>query len=315
MITKESFGKYEKYTISSEALSVTVTTLGATVLSLRYRDRETVLGYATPDEYFSHTNYLGAICGRVANRIKDSRFALNGREYRLAENENGNMLHGGPHAFDRKTWKAEVMAKKNAVRFSYLSPDGENGFPGNLNASVTYQVEGAKMTVLFEGDSDADTVFAPTTHMYFNLGDDADIRVTELSLPCNRYLAVDAELIPTRVLPVSGRFDFIGSRPIGGDYDTCFILDPERAPIAMAQSGDIRMTIRTDFPAFQLYTGQGLPIPHHPYQGFALEPEFYPDAPNRPDFPSVMLRAGRHFHRFAEYEFSPVFGPAAPRYY
>lgn len=315
MITKGSFGKYEQYTLTSDALSLTVTTLGATVLSLKYRGKETVLGYATPDEYFSHTNYVGGIVGRCANRIKGARFALNGRVYRLAANENGNQLHGGPHSFHEKTWKAEPAEDKNEISFTYLSPDGENGYPGNLTAKVTYRVENAKMTVFFEGDTDADTVFAPTTHMFFNLGEDSDIRVTELSLPCNRYLAVDENKIPTRVTAAAGRFDFIGSRLIGGDYDTCFIFDPERTPIAMAQSGNIRMTLRTDYPALQLFTGQNLQLPYRPYQGFALEPEFYPDAPNRPDFPSVLLRKERHFHKFAEYEFAPVFGPAAPRYF
>ncbi len=307
MVKKEAFGEYEKYILSTKVLKVEVTTLGASCLSVQYHGRPLVLGYQRPEEYMNHSSYMGGIVGRFANRIAGASFDLNGRRYALTPNEHKNQLHGGPNAFNTKTWTAKTVGS-SAVRFTLFSPDGENGYPGNLTAAVTYTVDGESLRLDFEGDCDADTVFAPTTHMFFNLGGLRDIRDTQLRIAADAYLSVDSELIPKKRLRARDEFDFSELRPIGQTYDHCFILDAEAAsgemPACVAEAGSVRMTLTTDFPALQLYTGEFLSDPHEPFSGLALEPEMFPDSPNRPDFPSPVLRRGKHFYRFAEYCFS-----------
>lgn len=302
MIQQERFDGYEQYVIASERLRVSVMSLGATVTSLRFEGRELTLGYGSAAEYLRGISYIGAIVGRYANRIGGARFAIDGREYRLTANENGNQLHGGPASFDRRSWRAMPLGD-HSVRFTLDSPDGDNGYPGNLSAAVTYSVEDARLRLDFEGECDADTVFGPTTHMYFNLGGGGDILDTVLRISASGYAEVDGELIPTgRVLPAEGDFDFRTPRPIGRDFDHCFLLDGQDA--CTAEAGCVCLKLRTDYPALQLYTGSALTGPHRKNQGFAIEPEFVPDSPNRPEFPSPGLRRGVKFHRFAEYMFS-----------
>lgn len=299
---KTDFFGYDCYTITDGALSVSILTLGATVVSLRYRGKELALHYDDAAGYLGGTSYAGAIVGRVANRIADSRAALNGREYSLTPNEGKNQLHGGPNAFDRKIWTAEELGE-NAVRFSCTSPDGENGYPGNLTAAVTYRIEGERLRIDFEGACDADTFFAPTTHLYFTLTENALDTVLQIS--ADSYLPVDASLLPVGApAPVDEVFDFRAPRKIGQDYDHCFVLSQQTA--CVAEGDGVRMTLRTDFPGLQLYTGQALAAPLKPYQGFAIEPEFFPDAPHHPDYPSVVLKGGEVFRKFVEYTFETV---------
>ncbi len=305
MVSKTKFGAYALYTIDNGELSVSVTALGATVTSLRFRGRECVPAYDSPEGYLGGTAYLGAAIGRYGNRIAGARFSLNGREYVLPANEGANQLHGGPDSYDRREWTAEVL--DDALRFTLLSPDGDNGFPGNLTAAVTYSLKGSTLRLDFEGDCDADTVYAPTSHMYFDLSGRQNCLEDSLRVNASRYLEVDAGLIPTELTPVEGtRFDFRAMRPIGQAYDHCFVLDGETA--CVLRGGETQMTLRTDFPALQVYTGEFLPAPFRPFGAVALEPESYPDSPNRPDFPSTVLRAGEHYHRWAEYRFETVRG-------
>jgi len=303
MVTKSFFGTYELYTIEAGELSVSVTTLGATVTGLRYRGKDCVPFYDSPEGYLGGTAYLGAAIGRYGNRIAAARFSLNGKEYLLPANEGANQLHGGPDSYDRRPWTPEVF--EDAVRFTLFSPDGDNGFPGNLTAAVTYSVQGSTLRLDFEGDSDADTVYAPTSHMYFDLSGGENCLEAALCVNASRYLEVDGALIPTEVTPVEGtRFDFRAMRPIKEAYDHCFVLDGETA--CVLKDGDVQMTLVTDFPALQVYTGEFLPAPFKAFGAVALEPESYPDSPNRPDFPSTTLRAGEHYHRWAEYRFETV---------
>jgi aldose 1-epimerase len=303
MVTKTNFGVYALYTIEAGELAVSITTLGATVTSLRYRGMECVPSYDSPEGYLSGTAYLGAAIGRYGNRIAGARFALNGKKYRLPANEGLNQLHGGPNSYDKREWMAEVL--DDAVRFTLFSPDGDNGFPGALTAVVTYSVRGDTLRLDFEGDSDADTVYAPTSHMYFDLSGRKKCREASLQVNASHYLEVDGRLIPTEITPVEGtRFDFRDMRKIGQAYDHCFVLDGETA--CVLRDGEIQMTLATDLPALQVYTGEFLPAPFKPFAAVALEPESFPDSPNRPDFPSTVLRAGEHFHRWAEYRFETV---------
>ena len=302
MIKQEEFFGYEKYTISAKRLQVSVLSLGATVTSLLFDGRETVLGYDTPAAYLHGSSYIGAVVGRYANRICGAGFAIDGRAYSLSPNEGENQLHGGPEAFDRRVWQGESLGE-NAIRFTLDSPDGDNGYPGNLTAAVTYTVLDTTLRIDFAGRSDRDTVFAPTSHMYFNLGGTEHILDTTLRINADAYVPVDGRGIPLGgAKPVDAVFDFRTARPIARDYDHCFILTD---PVACrASAGGVGLEICTDYPALQLYTGSALAAPHRKNQGFALEPEFAPDSPNRPEFASPVLRAGTAYHKYVEYIFS-----------
>lgn len=301
MVRRQNWFGYELFVLESARISVSICTLGAAVTSVRVDGRERTLGYATPEEYMRGTAYVGAIVGRYANRIHAARFSLNGKEYQLSANENGNQLHGGSQGFDKRIWSA-VMEGEDAVHLTLLSPDGENGYPGNVRAAVTYTVSDDEFRIVFEGDSDADTVFAPATHIYWNLNGSRDILSTRLWINADAYLPVDAQNIPTGELrSVCGEFDFTKEREIGRDYDHCFVLNGKLA--ARAAAGDLCMTLYTDYPAVQFYTGASLQAPHQRNQGFALEPEYYPDSPNREEFPTPILRKGAHFHKYAAFRF------------
>ena len=301
MLRKEDFYGYEKYILQSGDLELEASTLGATVTGLWFKGRQTVLGYDSAEAYLKGSAYICAAIGRYANRIGRARFELDGRDYALLANEGQNQLHGGPDSFDKRRWTAE--SGENSLRFTLLSPDGDNGFPGNLTAAVTYTLRDNTLRVDFEGESDMDTVFAPTSHMYFNLDGSKNILNSELMINSSRYLEVDSELIPTgRLIPAEGDFDFKTLRPVGRDYDHCFLLDGEQA--CTMRAGGITMSLKTDFPAVQIYTASALGAPFGAHRGLAIEPEFYPDSPNRPEFPSTVLRKGEKFHKYAEFYFS-----------
>ncbi len=300
MVTKDSSAKYDRYVISSEEMSVSVITLSAAVTDILFKGKHCALGFDTPEQYDDNPGYVGLIVGRYANRIGGSKFTLDGKEYLLTPNEGPNQLHGGPDSWVKRVWDAEILSD-NAVRFSLSAPDGENGFPGNMTASVTYTVKGSTLRLDFEGETDAPTVFAPTTHMYFN---PAGGSILNCSMQINAFgwLQVDEGLIPTgELMPCKGEFDFSSLRPIARDYDHCFVLASEDA--CTAECGDVRIRLRTDFPAMQFYTGTWLSEPFGRNGGFAIEPEFYPDSPNRPEFPSPVLRPGETFRKYAEYIF------------
>jgi aldose 1-epimerase len=302
MIRQERFGEYTLFTLSNEELSLAVTDLGATAVSLRYRGRERILGYAVPEDYLAGTAYLGATVGRVGNRIGGAAFPLNGEQVTLVPNEGPNQLHGGPDSYDKRRWAVELL-DESAVRFRLFSPHGDNGFPGDLSAAVTYRVSGSTLRLDFEGESSADTIYAPTNHMYFDLSGRRKVLEDELWLGAGRYVEPGEGLIPTGRLPeTEGAFDFRTLRTVGQDYDHAFVLSGEHA--CTLRAGGVTMDLYTDFPALQVYTGAFLPEPFGPNAGLALEPEFFPDSPNHPDFPSILLRAGERFRRWAEYRFS-----------
>lgn len=301
MVKITNFGAYRQYVLESEDLRVSVMELGATVTGVDFRGRRVGLGYESAEDYLTHDAYLGAIVGRFANRIGGGSFPLNGQTVCVERNERGNTLHGGPESWDRRVWQSSVEGE--SVLFTLISPDGDNGFPGAVTASVRYTVTGGALRIDFEGDADADTVFAPTSHMYFNLRGEGSVLDTRMRIPAAGVLEVDEALIPTgRILPAAGDFDFSLSRPVGRNYDHAFVLQGTRA--CEASCGGVRLTLDTDFPALQFYTGEFLGEPFGESGGFAVEPEAYPDAPNHPDFPSALLRGGEHFRRWAVYSFS-----------
>ncbi len=299
MVERSDFYGYEKYTIRVGELAVSVLTLGATVSSIEFHGKPVALGYATAQEYLDCESRAGAIIGRVAGRVAGARFSMNGKEYTLEANEGENHLHGGPNSFDKRRWTAEIQAQ-NRVRFVLPSRDGDNGYPGNLLTAISYSVLNDTLHIDFEADTGADTPFAPTSHIYFNLGATEDILGTQLAINAAQYQPLDAAGLPLgEAVAVQGEYDFSELRPIGRDYDDCFLLKGKQA--AMAEDGGVGVAMRTDFPMLILYTGAGLTEPLHKSQGFCLEPSFGPDCLNRPEPP--ILHKGEMFRRFAEYRF------------
>ena len=300
MVREESFFGYGSYTIENGALSLRVAEYGASILSLKLNGEEQVLGFSTLEDYEKSTAFIGAIVGRWANRIGKAAFELNGERYALCANEKGNTLHGGEEgkSWNKRRWTGKVE-NDCAVSFTLVSPDGDNGFPGEMTVRVLYTVMPDRIRLDFEGVSDKDTFFCPTSHVYFSLGEDT-ILGAAIAINAFGHLEVDDALIPTgKILPSEGEFDFSSLRTIGRDYDDCFCLKGEEA--CTVQTADRKLTLYTDYPALQFYTGKYLDGGFAPNAGFAIEPQFYPDTPNKPEFPDALLRAGEKFKKYLEF--------------
>ncbi|MBQ7473246.1 MAG: galactose mutarotase [Oscillospiraceae bacterium] len=300
MVREESFFGYKSFVIENGAISLRVSEYGATMLSLRLNGEEQMLGFSTPEAYENSTAFIGAIVGRWANRIGGAAFCLNGQKYTLCANEKGNTLHGGDEgkAWNKRRWDGKIESD-NAVSFTLFSPDGDNGFPGAMTVRVLYTVLPDRVRLDFSGVSDKDTFFCPTSHAYFSLGED-DILGASIRINAFGHLKVDDALIPTgQILPMEGAFDFSSLRTIGRDYDDCFCLKGEEA--CTVQAGKRKLTLYTDYPALQFYTGKYLDGGFAANAGFAIEPQFYPDTPNQPGFPDAMLKAGERFEKYLEF--------------
>ena len=303
MIEKGYFGEYEQYTLRNEELEVSVTTYGAMVTSIKYKGVERAVCYSTTEDAISGKGYLCKTIGRYANRIGRAAFALDGVEYRLPANEGENQLHGGPNSYDKRVWEAKV--EDDSVLFSIFSPDGDNGFPGNLRMTIRYALRGSTVRIDFGGETDKATVYAPTVHHYFNLNNADSVLEAELQVNASGHLEVDSGLIPTgKILQCEGKFALNEMRVIGENLDDCF-LTPEEL-LCTLKMGSCRLETWSDMPAVQIYTGEHLHEPFRVNQGIAIEPEFYPDSPNHPEFPSTVLRPGEQFSKYIEYRFSEV---------
>jgi aldose 1-epimerase len=306
-----------RWTLERSGVRVRVLSYGGIVQSAEVPDRDgntadVVLGFADLDGYVTHPEpYFGALVGRYANRIAGGRFPLDGRTYALAANEGPNVLHGGERGFDKRVW--DVTAVPDGVRLSRVSPHGEEGFPGRLEMSATYTLDGSgALRIVYEAVTDAPTVLNPTNHSYFNLGGSGHTGGHELRVAAFRITPVDAGLIPTGGLQdVTGtRFDFRRARKIGSGYDHNFVLDKgvtgaaeEVAELYDPASGRV-LTVATTEPGLQVYTADHLGEPFAPGDGVALETQHFPDSPNRPAFPSTVLRPGEVFRSETVYGFS-----------
>lgn len=321
-IRKNAFGEYDIYTIeNASGAYVRVTDLGATVQSIAVFDRngsltDVVLGYDTPSEYLDHDGYFGAFVGRYANRISNASFALGGREYRITANEGKNTLHGGTGLSKRRF--AVTQAGDSGLTFCITDSDGADGFPGNVNIRVTYDFsEDNELCICYEAETDADTYLNLTNHSYFNLAGKGDILGHDLMINAEGYLPVDKELIPTgKVRPVAAtEFDFRKTRRIeNGFFDHCYVLNGKQpcAYLASAESG-IVMTVSTDMPAVQFYVGGAIGARtgkrgavYGKNSALCLETQYYPDSPNRPEFPSALLRAGEKYFSKTSFKFSII---------
>lgn len=348
-MTRQAFGKtpegeaVELYTLTnSKGMEAAITTYGGIIVSLKTPDKtgklaDIVLGFDNLDGYLKGHPYFGAIIGRYGNRISRGRFTLNGVEYTLARNNGENALHGGLKGFDKVVWKAAEVpaAGGQALELTYLSKDGEEGYPGNLSVKVTYTLtEDSELRIDYDATTDKDTVLNLTNHSYFNLAGqgEGDILGHQLVLEADRYTPVDAGLIPTGELPtVEGTpFDFrqphtIGERinarneqlTLGRGYDHNYVVNGPAGALRLAArvtepvSGRV-MEVRTTEPGVQLYTGnfldgsnigKGGKVYRRRY-GFCLETQHFPDSPNQPSFPSVVLKPGGRYRTTTVYRFS-----------
>jgi aldose 1-epimerase len=349
-VERQAFGQtadgvpVEVFTFTSASgLEVRAMTYGGTILSLRVPDRngelgDVVLGHDSLDGYLKVPAYFGAIIGRYGNRIANARFSLDGEEYALAANNGPNALHGGVKGFDKVVWRGEPFRNEKGVGvvFSYTSPDGEEGYPGTLQARVTYTLTDANELVFdYHALTDKATPVNLTQHTYFNLAGDGSGTILDhqLMLNASRFTPVDETLIPTgEIVPVADTpFDFTKPTAIGaridakneqlgfaGGYDHNYVLDRgEGEEMALAArvteptTGRV-MEVTTTEPGLQFYSGNFLDgtitgKAGHVYQhrsGFCLETQHYPDSPNRPDFPSTILRPGEEYHSRTVYRFS-----------
>lgn len=329
----------ELYTLTAGALTCSVITFGGSLHSLRVPDRtgkpvDVLLGFDTLEPYLTHGKSLGALVGRYANRIGGAKFPLNGKTYSLAANNNGvNHLHGGLVGFNHRIWTAED-AGDNYLTLSLFSPDGEEGYPGDLTVRVTYTLTEEGLTIDYWAQSSQDTVCNLTNHAYFNLSghDSGPVLDQTIQLPADFYTPTDPLSIPTgEIAPVEGTpMDLREPTPIGahigeafpqllqaGGYDHNWIPNDEAGtlrPIARAFSAvtGISMEVLSTLPGVQFYTGNylsGCPAgkggaPYANRWGFCLETQFYPDSPNHENFPSCVLRAGEIFRHTAAFRFS-----------
>ncbi len=326
---------------NSNGLRARVTNYGAIVTSLEVPDREgnledVVLGYESLESYLEATPYFGAIVGRYGNRIAAGRFELDGTEYTLARNNGANHLHGGLEGFDKVLWEAAPFANEDeaGVSLTYVSADGEEGYPGNLRVVVTYALTDAnELRVDYVATTDRPTVLNLTHHGYFNLAGHAsgDILGHDLMLAADRFTPVDQGLIPTGELrPVDGTpMDFRTPVPIGqrigqddeqlrfgGGYDHNWVLTDYDGSLQLAarlsHSGTGRvMEVWTTEPGVQFYSGnfldgsnigKGGAVYQH-RNGLCLETQHFPDSPNRPEFPSTVLRPRERYQTTTVYQF------------
>ncbi|MFF1303420.1 aldose epimerase family protein [Streptomyces sp. NPDC058307] len=306
-----------RWTLERAGVRVRILSYGGIVQSVEVPDRDgrtadVVLGFAGLEGYLEHPGpYLGAFVGRYANRIAGGRFELDGVTYALAPNNAPNSLHGGENGFDKRVWDMEP-AGEHGVRLSRVSPHGEEGFPGRLEVSGTYSLdESGALRIAYEAVTDAPTIVNLTNHSYFNLAGSGNAGGHELRIDASRFTPVDADLIPTGVEEVAGtRFDFRQSRKVGAGYDHNFVLDKgiteqavEVAELYDPASGRL-LTVATTEPGLQLYTADHLTEPFAPGDGIALETQHFPDSPNRPEFPSTVLRPGETYRSETVYGFT-----------
>ncbi|MCU6497367.1 galactose mutarotase [Rugamonas sp. A1-17] len=341
-VTAAPFGpEATLYTLTNaNGMIVKISDLGGVITEIHTPDRDgqladVCLGFDDAAAYLGESHYFGALIGRYGNRIANGRFALDGETYQLNVNNGVNHLHGGVDGFHRRMWEAETFAtpKSAGLILSYLSADGEQGYPGNLEVTVIYELrDNSELRIAFHAITDKATPVNLTNHAYFNLAGKGDILSHELTIAADAYTPVDGGLIPTGELPaVAGTpFDFrtphaIGAR-IGADdeqlrhgagYDHNFVLN-KSAPRALELAARVRdpssgrvLEVLTQEPGVQFYSGnflhdgmrgKGRIYSHR--SGFCLEPQHYPDSPNRPAFPSTILRPGEEYTSVMAYRFT-----------
>jgi aldose 1-epimerase len=346
MPTSASFGKatdgteIQLFTLTNpNGLKATISTYGGTLTSLLVPDKDgkmsdVILGFDKAEGYlspeFKKSNpYFGALIGRYGNRIAKGKFTIDGKAYQVGINNNGNSLHGGNVGFNQKIWTAKpgTSADGQTLTLTYLSKDGEEGYPGNLNVTVTYTLTNDNsLHIDYAATTDKATPVNLTNHAYFNLalGQSKDVLAHQVTIPADRYTVVDAQLIPTGELKaVKGTpFDFTTPHAIGeriaqvpGGYDHNWALNnatgQHSAATVYEPTTGRTMEVKTDEPGVQFYTGNFLDgslkgkdgVVYGKHAGFCLETQHFPDSPNQKDFPSTILKPGETYHTTTSYTF------------
>ena len=348
-VTKKPFGKMpdgtqiDVYTLSEGKIEARIITYGGIMISLKTPDKsgkvdDIVLGFDTLDQYVKVSNapgnpFFGALIGRYANRIGNAQFKLEGKEYHVPANDGKNSLHGGPHGFNNQVWKGKEIP--NGVELTYLSKDGEAGYPGNLSVTVRYTLVGSALHIDYSATTDKPTVLNLTNHSYFNLAGqgNGDILNHELTLHASKFTPVDSTLIPTGKLQVVAGtpFDFLKPHRVGErintddeqlkiakGYDHNWVIDSQGAGKLAATAEVYEPTtgrvlrVSTTQPGIQFYTGNfldgtlkgkdGKTYIHR--GGLCLETQHFPDSPNHPKFPTTELKPGQRFHSVTVFSFS-----------
>lgn len=316
------------YTLKNDrGFEVSITTYGGAITSLKTPDRhgtfgDIVLGYDTLDDYAKNPRYFGALIGRHANRIARGKFSLNGVDYQLPCNNGVNHLHGGFEGFDKREWNAREDG--DVLHLWYTSKDGEEGYPGNVIASVDYTLLDNELRTDYYATTDRDTIVNLTNHSYFNLRGAGTILDHELTLNADHFTPVSEDLIPTGEIKLVERtpMDFRRGKAIGSDldvaggYDHNFVLNDWDGTLRLAArlyepvSGRA-LEILTTEPGIQFYSGNFLDgsligrngVAYEKYAGLCLEPQHFPDAPNHSNFPSTVLRPGEEYRHTSIYRF------------
>jgi aldose 1-epimerase len=345
-IMKEPFGKtpdgksVDIYTLrNTNGMEASIMTYGGTIVSLKVPDRngnlgDVVLGCDTLDGYLKQSSYFGALIGRYGNRIAKGQFTLDGQTYHLDINNPPNSLHGGTNGFDKVVWKAKAVPTDSgpSLELTYVSKDGEEGYPGKLKVKAVYKLTDNSLRIEFTATTDKDTVVNLTAHSYWNLAGKGNILDHVVTINADKFTPVDENLIPTGVLqPVDNTpFDFrqptaVGARieqvneqiKFGKGYDHNWVLNKEPGKLEVAASawdpGTGRMLeVSTTEPGVQFYSGNFLDGTvtgkggwvYQFRNGLCFEPQHFPDSPNQPSFPSTELKPGETYHNIIEYKFS-----------
>lgn len=332
MVTKRNFLTYKNrnvflYVIENDYLEVAISDFGAIVYSFKVKSPEKTIDIAlsakTIDDYIACGAHTGGTIGRVANRIENAKFVLNGKTYFLDKNDGFSCLHGGFNPYDYRFFDAEIL-DDCALKLSLLSPDKDQGFPGELNFDVIFKLDKNSFIIEFFGQSKVDTLFSLTNHLYFNLNGEDSRGITDTSLRINAdevTLTDENLVINGKILKVENTvFDFRSLKPIGpisdfadenlkicGGFDHNFILNSDHAATAVGDKSGIRLDLFTDYPGLQFYSGNkmngivGKTRVYRDFDAFCLEPQYFPNAINVENFPKPILKAGEKSFHYIKY--------------
>lgn len=325
-----SEGKIHAYLLHNDQIRVLISNYGAKIISLWFQGQkgnwiDLVAGYDSIDEYLTGSAYYGAICGRFANRIANARFTLNNKKYHLDANHGRHMLHGGSLGFHKKIWQVRSFGDDH-LRLGLHSPDGEMGFPGNLNIELNYELKNSTLHIQYLAKTDKPTLVNLTTHSYFNLQGHGDILAHQLQLNSESITETDSEKIPTgQFISIANTpFDFTKPRSIGIqengtiktiEYDHNYILkDHSFAAILSSSASGIQMKVHTSQPGLQLYICNWGKKTDHGKNGqiyrehsfVCLEPQHFPDSPHHAHFPSTVLEPGNTYAHWCSYGFEKI---------
>lgn len=332
-IAVSTFGEFkgkrvDQFRLVSET-GVTIDLIGYGVAVRDWRvpvaggERAVALGFDSFDPYPAHSPHFGSLAGRVANRIKDASFELNGKTYKLPPNAGTLQLHGGEEGLGRQVWDGQVDEANNAVRFTHFSPDGAMGYPGSVNFAATYRLKGNKLRLELNATTDQATPISLVQHQYFNLGTTDDVLDHTIQVNSSAYTELGSDLAPTgAILPSPGTiYDLRTPRTMRDaagnpvDYDMGLVLDTGRKtsdPIAtvVAPDGSLTLKLWSDRPGVQVYNGvwTDIPVPglngksYKKHSGFCLEDQAFADAVHNPHFPSVIYSPDRPYSHWCEFE-------------